>query len=263
MARKFETDWTADRRTYLRAVGAIGAAGASTAIAGCLGDQEEIVPGTASGFAPFEYINDDGDLVGFDVELAEEAIDRAGYGVGDWVDQEFDTLLASLQNEDFDLAAAALSITPERQQNVDFTDPYYEVNQAVVVREGGDFSPSGTDDLSGRVIGAQGGTTGEGEVDKLIDDGVVDEDDKRTYDNYVLAIEDLENGNIDAVVVDVPVARNFADSRSVEVAFTIETGEQYAFAMRNGDERIPEINDALTEIQDDGTYDDLVQKYFQ
>ncbi|MFW5964277.1 MAG: basic amino acid ABC transporter substrate-binding protein, partial [Natronomonas sp.] len=81
--------------------------------------------------------------------------------------------------------------------------------------------------------------------------------------NYTLAVEDLENGNVDAIIIDVPVANNFADSRSVEVAFVIETGEEYGLGMRQDDDRVGDINDALAEIRDDGTYEDLVAEYFE
>lgn len=264
-----------NRRAYLAAVGAAGVTG----VAGCLGGNgggngngngsgngdgdgtEVIVPGTASGFPPFEY-TENGELVGFDVELAEEVITRAGYEVGDWVDIEFESLTPSLLNEEIDLVAAAMTINEERAQQIAFTDPYYEANQAVLVPSGGDFQPEGESDLEGRVVGAQSGTTGEDEVDRLIEEGVVDEGDYRQYDNYTLAVQDLENGNVDAIVIDIPVADNFSDSRDVEVAFTIETGEEYGLGMRQDDDRIQDINDALAEVQEDGTYEELVSKYF-
>ncbi|PSP77029.1 basic amino acid ABC transporter substrate-binding protein [Halobacteriales archaeon QS_1_68_20] len=252
-----------DRRAYLRTV---GAAGASAAIAGCLGGSgggdDVIVPGTASGFPPFEF-TENGELVGFDVDLAEEVIDRAGYEVGDWVDVEFDTLIPSLNEGDIDLVAAAMTITEDRDETIDFSDPYYEANQAVLVQEGGDFNPSSVEDLEGNRVGAQSGTTGEDEVQALIDEGIVSESDYRQYDNYTLAVQDLENGNVDAIVIDIPVANNFADSRSVEIAFEIETGEEYGLGMREDDDRLSDVNDALAEIEEDGTYDDLVSEWFE
>lgn len=270
-----------NRRAYLAAVGAAGVTG----VAGCLGGNgdddgsgngddgnesgngdddgnEVIIPGTASGFPPFEYTQD-GELVGFDIDLTEEVIERAGYEVGDWEDIEFDSLIPSLTNGNIDLVAAAMTINEERAQQIAFSDPYYEANQAVLVRAGGDFQPEGESDLEGRVVGAQSGTTGEDEVERLIEEGVVDDGDYRQYDNYTLAVQDLENGNVDAIVIDIPVAENFSSSRDVEVAFTIETGEQYGLGMRQDDDRIEDINDALAEIQEDGTYDELVQRYFE
>lgn len=263
-----------DRRTYLAAVGAAGVTG----VAGCTGngngdgdttetddgdgENQVIIPGTASGFPPFEY-TEDGELVGFDVELAEEVITRAGYEAGDWVDIEFDSLIPSLTNGDIDLVAAAMTITEDRAEQIAFSDPYYESNQAVLVRSDGDFQPESESDLGGRVVGAQSGTTGESEVERLIEEGVVSDSDYRQYDNYTLAVKDLENGNVDAIVVDIPVAENFSDSRDVTIAFVIETGEEFGLGMRQDDDRISDINDALAEVQEDGTYDDLVAKYFE
>jgi len=253
-----------DRRAYLKTV---GVAGATASVAGCLedsggGSTETIVPGTASGFPPFEY-TEGGELVGFDVDLAEETIDRAGYEVGDWTDIEFDSLIPSLTNGDIDLIAAAMTINPKREEQIAFTDPYFESDQSVLVSSERDFQPESVDDLSGAVVGAQSGTTGEGEIEGLIEDGVVDGDDFRQYDNYTLAVDDLEAGNVDAIVVDIPVAENFTGDRAVEVAFTIETGEVYGFGMRQDDDRIEDVNDALAEIREDGTYEELETEWFQ
>lgn len=262
MARKFSMD----RRAYLKTV---GAAGATAAVAGCLGDggngngdTETIIPGTAPGFPPFEY-KEDGELVGFDIDLAEAVIEEAGYEVGGWEEQEFDQLIPALTEGNIDFIAAAMTITEDRDETIDFSDSYYEANQAVLVREGGDFQPEGEADLSGVRVGAQSGTTGEAEVERLIEEGVVNENDFRQYDNYTLAVQDLENENVDAVVIDIPVANNFADSRNVTVAFTIETGEQYGFGMRDGDERLSDINEGLSAVREAGTYNDLVSEYFE
>jgi polar amino acid transport system substrate-binding protein len=225
--------------------------------------QQTIVAGTAPGFPPFEY-KENGELVGFDVELTEEIVSRTDFEFGGWETFEFDSLIPALGNENIDLIAAAMTITDERDQQIDFSDPYYEANQAVLVRSEGDFSPSSREDLSGHVVGAQSGTTGEGEIDKMIEEGILSEGNKRTYDNYTLAVQDLENGNVDAIVVDVPVAENFAESRNVGVAFTIETGEQYGFGIREDDDSRQEaVNAGLQAVVDDGTFDDLISKYFE
>ena len=174
-------------------------------------DAGTIVAGTAPGFPPFEFENGDGELVGFDVELTEAIVARTDYEFGGFETFEFDSLIPALQDGNIDLVAAAVTVTEDRDEQIDFSDPYYEANQAVLVRSGADFDPSSREDLEGSVVGAQSGTTGEGEVDKLIDDGIISEGDKRTYDNYELAVTDLENGNIDAVIIDVPAAADFAE----------------------------------------------------
>lgn len=249
-----------DRRAYLKTV---GAASGAVAVAGCqgTGSNDTIVPGTASGFPPFEFTQD-GELVGFDIDLATEVVDRTEFELGEWTDIEFDQLESSLINGDIDLVAAAVTITEARQENSSFSDPYWESNQAVLVAEGGEFSPESTDDLEGQVVGAQGGTTGADQVQGLVDDGVVAEDDFLRYDNYTLAVQDLENGNVDAVVIDIPVAETFAANRDVTVAFVIETNEQFGFRMREDDDRVEAINEGLTAVMDDGTYEELVQKWF-
>lgn len=249
-----------DRRAYLKSICGVTATGF---VAGCLGDDEDtIVPGTASGFPPFEF-TENGELVGFDIDLAEAVIGEAGYEVGEWVDIEFDSLIPSLTGGDIDLIAAAMTITEERAETIAFSEPYYQSDQAVLVHEDGDFQPNDVNDLEGRTVGAQAGTTGEGEVEALIDEGIVAEADYRQYDNYTLAVTDLENQNVDAIVIDIPVAENFADTRAVTVAFIIETGEEFGFGMRQDDDRLSDVNDAITALQDDSTFDDLVETWFE
>jgi len=194
--------------------------------------------------------------------LQRRVIERAGYEVGEWTELEFDSLIPSLTQGNIDMVAAAMTITDDRDETIDFSDPYYEANQSVLVSEESDLSPESLDDLEGLIVGAQSGTTGEEEVDGLVEDGTVAEEDTRQYDNYTLAVGDLESGNVDAIILDIPVAENFSDSRAVTVAFEIETGESYGFGFQEGDSKIADINEALQEIQDDGTYDDLVTEYF-
>lgn len=252
-----------DRRHYLKTV---GAAGTTAVVAGCLGggdgdtENNTINPGTAPGFPPFEY-TEDGELVGFDVDLAEAVIEEAGYEVGEWTEIEFDSLIPSLTEGNIDLIAAAMTITEERSETIAFSDPYYESNQTVLVSEERDFQPSAESDLEGQLVGVQSGTTGQNELDRLIEEGIVAEEDARQYENYTLAVQDLENGNIDAIIVDIPVANEFAADRAVEVAFVIETGEQFGLGMRQDDDRIADLNEALATLQEDGTYDDLLAEY--
>ena len=255
-----------NRRTYLQTVGGTGVA---LTLAGCTGlsgdgsDGGTITPGTASGFRPFEYVSEGGELTGFDVDLLTEVVDRTAYELGEWEDLEFGQLITSLDNGNIDLIAAAMTITDERDQTIDFSDPYYDANQAVVVRENSDFRPESTDDLADRPVGAQTGTTGEGQVDSLVEDGIIASGQKSTYENYVLAVQDLVNGNVDAVIVDTPVAETFVANRAVVTAFTIETGEQYGFGVPEGDEALQTaLNEGLAEVQDDGTFADLTEQYF-
>jgi polar amino acid transport system substrate-binding protein len=283
-----------DRRSYLKAV---GAAGVTATLAGCTGNggngggggdgdgsgdgngdgdggdtdtatptetpAPQIVAGTAPGFPPFE-IKEDGELTGFDVELFEAIVAETEYEFGGWREFEFDALIPALRDERIDAIAAAMTITDERDQVIDFSDPYYSADQSVIVRAGGDFMPESLDDLSGRMVGVQEGTTGEGVVDiELIEEGDLQESNKRVYGNYTLAVQDLENGNIDAIVLDQPVGATFADQRDVVVAFVYETGERYGFGVRqNDDARQQAINEGLAAVQDNGTYEELRNEWF-
>jgi polar amino acid transport system substrate-binding protein len=273
------------RRTYLRS---IGGSAVAVALAGCTGGGDgddggatpdddggstpsgtdtpsvtTITPGTAPGFPPFEMM-EGGELVGFDIDLLSAVVEEAdGYELGEWQTFEFDSLIPALTSNNIDVVAAAMTITDDRDQTIDFTDPYYNADQAVLVREGGDFAPSELADLSGHPVGSQSGTTGEGVVQGLIDDGTLEESNYNAYDSYVFAIEDLQNENIDAVVLDVPVANTFADQRPVEVAFVVETGERYGFGIREGEGDLQSaLNAGLAAVNDSGQYAEIRNEWF-
>lgn len=260
-----------DRRQYLKLSGAAGIA--VTGLAGCLegsgsdspdpDDEDVIVPGTAPGFPPFE-IKEGGDLVGFDVDLLEAVVGETKYELAEWEEQEFDGLSPALEDGKIDVIAAAMTITEERQETFEFTDPYHSADQAILVQTGSDLQPESLEDLEGTTVGAQSGTTGAGLVeDDLIDPGLVAEGDYNSYDNYVLATEELESGTIDAVVLDDPVAETFASDRNVEVAFIEETGEEFGFAIRPDDGDLLEaLNEGLAAVRESGEYDEISDEWF-
>jgi polar amino acid transport system substrate-binding protein len=276
MARKYDMD----RRAYLKTVGAVGA---SLTVAGCGGQQgngggtgtgtgtgtttgsgTEVIPGTAPGFPPFE-IKEDGELTGFDVDLLAAVVAEAdGYTLGEWQEFEFSSLIPSLTSDKIDVVAAAMTITDKRDETIDFSDPYYSANQSVLVAAGSDFQPSELADLSGHPIGAQKGTTGETVIEEnLINTGDLEESNYSGYGSYVLAVQDLENGNIDAIVIDEPVGSTFEANRDVEVAFTYETGEQYGFGVRTDDDDLTQaLNSGLQSVRDSGRYDELTNEWF-
>jgi len=253
------------RRQYLTTVGGTAV---TLSVAGCSGDdggdgeQQSITAGTAPGFPPFE-MQEDGELVGFDIDLLEAVVEQTDYTFEGWEEFQFDSLIPALTNENIDVIAAGMTITEDRDETIDFSDPYYSSDQAIVVRADEGFSPEELSDLSDRSIGAQSGTTGEEVVqDELVGDEIP-ESQYSSYGSYVLAIQDLQNGNIDAVVIDVPVANTFAANRPVEVSFVYETGEEFGFGVRESDEaRQSALNDGLATVQEDGTYDELAQTWF-
>jgi len=118
-------------------------------------------------------MQEDGELVGFDIDLLEAVVDETEYELGEWATFEFDSLIPALtQNEEIDVIAAAMTITEDRQETIAFSDPYWESDQAILVREGGDFQPSAWEDFEGVSVGAQSGTTGADQVQSnLVDPG--------------------------------------------------------------------------------------------
>lgn len=256
-----------DRRSYLKTVGASSVVGISS-IAGCTDSGGEegqtLIPGTAPGFPPFELKDDSGNLVGFDIDLLAAVVAETDYELGEWKEFEFSSLIPALQNDRIDVIAAAMTINDDRDETIDFTDPYYNADQAILVRAGGDFQPSKLGDLSGHKVAAQEGTTGAGVVqDELVAKGELKESNFSTYGSYVLAVEDLENENIDAVVLDKPVADTFAAQRDVEVSFVYETGERYGFGIRDGESEVQSaLNSGLATIKDNGTYDEIAAEWF-
>jgi polar amino acid transport system substrate-binding protein len=225
--------------------------------------ENQIVAGTAPGFAPFEMV-EDGELVGFDIDLLEAVVDETEYELTGWEQLEFKSLIPALDNGNIDVIAAAMTINEERQEQIAFSDPYYSANQSVLVASGGDFQPESLEDLADRTVGAQSGTTGEQVVqDDVIAEGIIDEGDYTSFDNYVLAVEDLERGVIDAVVIDEPVAQTFQSSRDVEVAFVYETGEEYGFGVQQNSEDLQSaLSEGITAVQESSTYEEITSTWF-
>ncbi|WP_135852966.1 transporter substrate-binding domain-containing protein [Halorussus salinus] len=261
-----------DRRTYVKVVGASSVAGL-TATAGCVGSltgsggdetpDKTLTAGTAPGFPPFE-MKEGGDLVGFDIDLLEAVVAESEYTLSGWEEFEFKGLTPALGSEKIDVIAAAMTINDKRDKNIDFSNPYYSADQSILVRKGGDFSPSKLGDLSGHPIGAQKGTTGEGIVkDELVSTDQLKQSNYNSYGSYVLAVEDLVNGNIDAIVIDKPVAQTFQSERDVSIAFTYETGEQYGFGVREGDSDVQSALDTgLKAVRDSGEYAEIRNEWF-
>lgn len=211
--------------------------------------------GTDTPFPPFE-IGKPPDITGFDIEvinaIAEQLEIEASY-----TDTSFDTIFRNTASGQFDIAAAASTITPARQQVVAFSDPYYDGQQALVVAEGSDITS--VDDLSGRIVGAQDATTGETYANDETDASEV-----RGFPEGPDAITAVVTGQVDAAIIDQPVAVDAVEKQEgIEIAEEITTNELYGFAMSmENTELVAAVNEALQTIKDDGTLAELYQKYF-
>jgi polar amino acid transport system substrate-binding protein len=212
-------------------------------------------------YPPFEFEDDEAPsgYSGFDIDLVQEIADRLDLEL---VVQEagFEGIQsgASLTAGQCDLAASAITINEERAQNVNFSDPYYDAEQSLIVLTDSDVT--GLDDLEGESLGVQGQTTGADFAEENAPDGaqVVEFDQGPDIYTGMLA------GQVVAGLQDLPVNLEQAEEdERFEVVETFETGEQYGFAAAVDDDAlIDAVNEALAEMQEDGSYDEIYDRYF-
>lgn len=219
--------------------------------------------GSCLDYPPFESI-ENGDEVGFDVDVIEEIASRLDLEV-EWITADFDTIFTAVDTQQFDVAAAAITATgpdgEERDQTVDFTDFYYNSRQAVAVNVNETPDVESLEDLEpGDVVGVQRGTTGASYAEENVPEGV----EIRTYPEGPASLRDLEAGQVQAAVNDEPFTAEFIqDLEGVEIVDTPDTNEKYAFAVS---EENPGLRDAISaafqEIVADGTYEEIFGTYF-
>jgi polar amino acid transport system substrate-binding protein len=228
---------------------------------GAAGDVETITAGTLTvgtdtPYPPFE-IGQPPDISGFDIDLVKAIAEEIGL-TPEFTDTSFDTIFRDTANGQFDLAAAASTITPAREKVVTFSDPYYEAQQALVVVEGSDIAS--TEDLSGAVVGAQDATTGETYANDETDAAEV-----RGFPEGPDAIAAVATEQVDAAIIDLPVAVEAVEKQGgIEVVEEIPTEEFYGFAMPQDNTSLHDaVNGALATLAENGTLTDLYQQYFQ
>jgi polar amino acid transport system substrate-binding protein len=216
----------------------------------------ELFVGTDAPFPPFEIgTPEDADFSGYDIEVMNAIGEELGLEVTYQL-TGFNAIFRDTANGLFDTAAAASTITEEREQVVDFTDPYYEAQQALLVPADSDIAS--VDDLADAIVGAQDGTTGEAYANDETDAAEV-----RGFGQAADALNAINTGQVDAVIVDEPVAIDAAETQDVEVVETIQTDELYGFAVAPDNDGLRDaMNEALTGLKEDGTLADLYEKYF-
>lgn len=228
-----------------------------------------ITVGISADFRPFEYLDESGKLVGFDVELMN-ALATAGEFEVAYRNVPFDTLLTELMAGKFDVAISALTITDDRKRTMNFTEPYFEAGQAfvsyysagqgVAIRSDNPNIKSQADLTAEAIVGVQLGTSG--------DTYVTDETDARIarYADTRRALEALNRGDVDAVVSDIPVLAEYikANPRAgIKIVGGPFTDEQYGIAVNRGKpEVLIKLNTALEEIRANGVYDTIFNRWF-
>lgn len=214
---------------------------------------------TDSPYPPMEF-EEDGEFTGFDIELMRAIADEMGLSDIEVVNTGFDPITSGLALEarDCDIAAASITITEDREENIDFTDGYFEADQSLLVPDGG---PASLGDFSGSSLAVQTGTTGEDYANENAPDGT----DIQSFENPGDVFTALDAGNVQGVLQDIAPNGNYAvNNDGVSVVEIFPTGETYGFAVREeGSEPLLEaVNEALAALQDDGTYDNLYAEWF-
>ncbi len=220
------------------------------------------VVGTNPTFAPFEYQDEDGNMVGFDLELIQAIGDDQGFDV-EFKSLEFDALTAEIGNGSIDIIASGMSITPARLEVVDFSEPYIDASLSVVVAADND-EITGVESLEGKVIAAQIGTTGADQCYVLQEQGIVDEKNVKILQDYDLCFLELTNGSVDAVINDIPVTQAYMAKNPDQVKMVGESlaDDKYGFAISKGNTELAEkINTGLANVKASGVYDQLLIKY--
>jgi len=210
---------------------------------------------TNAAFPPYEMTTDAGAFEGIDIDTAQAIADKLGLEL-QIDDMDFDAALLSVQQGKADIAMAGVTVTDERKNVMDFSDSYATGIQSIIVPEGSDIASP--DDLAGKMIGTQRGTTGYIYCsDDFGDDAVV------AYDDGLTAVQALNNGQVDAVVIDNAPAKEFvAANPGLVLLDTSYAEEDYAIGMAKGNTALEDaVNAALEELKADGTLQSIVDKY--
>jgi polar amino acid transport system substrate-binding protein len=239
-----------------------GTAATATETAASFSTLEEgmLTVGSDIPFPPFEF-REGGQLTGFDVELVEEIASRLNLQT-DWRDTAFDTIFTQLAAGRYDLVASATTITPEREEQVNFTSPYYRAQQSLTVNSEQTPDIQSVDDLGeGHTVAVQTGTTGEAWArDNLAPNGV----EVRSFPDAPDTYTALEAGDVTGVIFDEPASVAEAEKRpALELVEVIDTDEDYGFGVDpQNEELLAAVDAALQAMIDDGTYQQIYDKWF-
>ena len=217
-------------------------------------DDSVLVMATNAQFPPYEYIDDDGNYAGIDVDIMNEVAKKLGRTLK-VEDMEFDSIISAVTSGKADVGAAGMTVDPEREESVDFSVSYATGRQVIIVKNDSDIT--GPDDLEGKTVGVQSGTTG---------DIYVSDDGKATVEKYKSgfeAVQSLLQGKVDAVVIDNEPAKVFvSENEGIKILDTDYVLEEYALCVAKGNtELLDQINTAIEEMIADGTIDTILAKY--
>ena len=218
----------------------------------------ELIVGTNPEFQPFEYMDDNGNVIGFDADLVAELEKDLGVTMT-FEAIDFNSIVPGIATGKYDLGISGFYINEERLESVDFSIPYLEDSQSCIVKVGGTVTDA--ESLMGKTIGSQTGTVGMESAATM-----TDEDKVLGYANPSLAIQELAGGKLDAVITDTPVAKRILKELNDETLMILDAvefdKEYYAVALPKGsDELKAQIDASITRMIEDGTIDALVVKW--
>lgn len=239
------------------ASGSDGAASSQPAASG-----DTLTMGTNAAFPPYEFMDDNNEIAGIDAEIAAAIAEKLGMKL-EIKDMAFESLTTAVESGTVDIVLAGMTVTPERQESVNFTDSYATGIQVVIVPEDSDIAS--IDDLEGKKIGVQTGTTGDIYCSDDPENGGYGEDAVARYDNGALAVAALQNGQVDCVVIDNEPAKAFVEANEgLKILDTEFAVEDYAAAIaKDNTELLDKVNAALAELKADGTIDEIIGKYIK
>ena len=222
----------------------------------CSQKENKLYVGTNAEFEPFEYRDGD-NIVGFDIDLINEIAKIMKQDI-EVVDMAFDGLLPALQSKKIDIIIAGMTADEERKKFVNFTDPYYNTKQSILVYND-NTTINSFDDLDGKNVGVVLGFTGDLIVSEMSNVNA------QKYGATSEAILALKSQKVDAVVLDYEPAKQYsAQNKELKLVLADSQDEEYAIAIRKEDtELLKKVNDALNTIKENGTYDMLIEKYFE
>lgn len=220
---------------------------------------EKIVVATNPTWPPLEFLDDNKNIIGYDIDMIQAIGKEAGLDVEIRM-TAWDGIFAGVAAGNYDVIASGVTITPERQRAFEFSKPYYDVQQIVVVKKGD--AAANFEALKGRTVGGQIGTTGVFVAQKSGVDMTL-----REYDDVGLAMQDLLNGRIDAVICDSPVALYYANQKEgftdhLSIAFRTEATESFGFVVRKGrTDLVDRLNKGIDAVRAKGIEAELIRKW--
>ena len=234
-------------------------ASAAIAFASCGKKKDVLVMATNATFPPYEYV-EGGKMVGIDVEIANKIAEKLDMKL-EIKDVAFDTIIAGIEAGTYTIGMAGMTVTETRLEKVNFSTSYAKGVQVVIVKENSGISS--IDDLTGKKIGVQQGTTGDSYASSSVEDGGFGEENVSKFQNGPDAVQALVSGSVDAVIIDNEPAKNYvAANAGLTILASAYADEDYAIAIaKSNTELLAKINQALKELTDDGTIAGIIEKY--